>query len=94
MSNSKNYTDELIGYYNNMPEEIAGKVGSARVAEQAARECGIRRGVKTDDYKTFYIKAYKKDLNEIADKLRTSDRAKSVTVNIGFDNWGTVSFQV
>lgn len=93
MSN-KNYTDELIGYYNNMPEEITGKVGSARIADQAARECGIRRGVRTDDYKTFYIKAYKKDLDEIAAKLETSSRVKNISINRDFDGWGTVSFQV
>lgn len=94
MSNSKNYTDELISYYDNMPEEIAVKVKNGQLADQIARECGIRRGVTTKDYKTFYIKAYKKDLDEIAAKLGTSSKAKNISINRDFDGWGTVSFQI
>lgn len=88
------YTDELIDYYNNMPAEIADKVKNGQLADQIARECGIRRGVKTDDYETFYIKAYKKDLDEVAAKLSKSEEAKNISINRGSDGWGTVSFQV
>lgn len=95
MTTSKNYDDAIIEeYYDNLCEEIATKVKRGQRADQIAKECGIRRGVKTNDYETFYIKAYKKDLDKIADKLKTSSKAQNVTIDIDFDGWGIVSFQV
>lgn len=74
--------------------EVSDKIASLGLATEVLRDCRLNRSVSTEDYKTFYIKAYKHEIPVLVKKMSKLMYIKNIDPKIDFDGWCKIYFEV